>query len=89
MDQILEQLTEAIKALIGTDKNEAPVLTRARHRESITATKESLNRAINAPLPELCAEDLRLAIRELGRVTGRVDVEDLLDVVFRDFCIGK
>ena len=35
------------------------------------------------------AEDLRLALRELGRITGRVDVEELLDVVFRDFCIGK
>ena len=38
---------------------------------------------------ELEAEDLRLAARELGRITGRVDVEDLLDVIFRDFCIGK
>jgi tRNA modification GTPase len=35
------------------------------------------------------AEDLRLAARALGRVTGRVDVEDLLDVIFNDFCIGK
>ena len=39
--------------------------------------------------PELAAEDLRLAVRALGRVTGRVDVEDILDVIFRDFCIGK
>ncbi|MEP4734570.1 hypothetical protein, partial [Parvibaculum sp.] len=38
---------------------------------------------------ELVAEDLRLAARALGRITGRVDVEDLLDVIFRDFCIGK
>jgi tRNA modification GTPase len=38
---------------------------------------------------ELAAEDLRLAARALGRITGRVDVEDLLDVIFRDFCIGK
>jgi tRNA modification GTPase len=37
----------------------------------------------------LVAEELRLAMRALGRITGRVDVEDLLDVVFRDFCIGK
>jgi tRNA modification GTPase len=40
-------------------------------------------------LPELRAEDLRLALRCLGRITGAVDVEDLLDVIFRDFCIGK
>ena len=39
--------------------------------------------------PELIAEDLRLGMRALGRITGRFDVEDLLDIVFRDFCIGK
>ncbi|MEH6545838.1 MAG: hypothetical protein V7701_05390 [Sneathiella sp.] len=38
---------------------------------------------------ELAAEDVRLAVRALGRITGRVDVEDILDVVFGDFCIGK
>jgi tRNA modification GTPase len=38
---------------------------------------------------ELVAEELRLAARALGRLTGRVDVEDILDVIFRDFCIGK
>ena len=42
-----------------------------------------------AGAPELAAEELRLAARALGRVTGRIDVEDLLDVVFREFCIGK
>jgi tRNA modification GTPase len=40
-------------------------------------------------LPELVAEDLRLAARALGRVTGRVDVEQVLDAVFAEFCIGK
>jgi len=44
---------------------------------------------MTAPLPELAAEDLRLAVRYLGSITGRVDVEDLLDMIFRDFCIGK
>ena len=39
--------------------------------------------------PELLAEDLRLAMRAIGRITGRVDIEELLDFVFRDFCIGK
>nr|WP_295831693.1 tRNA uridine-5-carboxymethylaminomethyl(34) synthesis GTPase MnmE [uncultured Azospirillum sp.] len=67
----------------------APSLTRARHRAALTECRESLLRALNAPLPELAAEDVRLASRALGRITGRVDVEDLLDVIFRDFCIGK
>lgn len=38
---------------------------------------------------DLAAEELRSAIRQLGRITGKVSVEDILDVVFRDFCIGK
>jgi tRNA modification GTPase len=38
---------------------------------------------------DVLAEDLRMAARELGRLTGRIDVEDYLDVIFRDFCIGK
>ena len=49
----------------------------------------SLRRALGALLPELRAEDLRLALRSLGRITGTVGVEDLLDIIFRDFCIGK
>ena len=50
-----------------------------------------LRHGLEAPAdhPELLAEDLRLAMRAIGRITGRVDVEELLDFVFRDFCIGK
>jgi len=67
----------------------APVLTRARHREALETALDALGRSLEADLPELRAEDLRLAWRNLGRITGRVDVEDLLDVIFRDFCLGK
>jgi tRNA modification GTPase len=68
---------------------EAPVLTRARHRQALEEAAASLRRSFSTDLPELSAEDLRLALRSLGRITGAVDVEDLLDVIFRDFCIGK
>ena len=44
---------------------------------------------IYAQVQQLAAEDLRQAARSLGRITGRVDVEDMLDVIFREFCIGK
>lgn len=67
----------------------APSLTRARHRAALDECGAALDRALTAPLPELAAEDIRLASRALGRITGRVDVEDLLDIIFRDFCIGK
>lgn len=89
--QNINLLLEALQErLIGMASGRAgPSLTRRRHREALEEALESLKRAIHAKLPELAAEDLRLAMRAIGRITGRVDVEDLLDVIFRDFCIGK
>jgi tRNA modification GTPase len=71
------------------DLAEAPGLTRLRHRAALERCREALRRAQAQPVPDLAAEDLRLATRELGRITGRVGVEDMLDVIFREFCIGK
>lgn len=67
----------------------APPLTRARHREALLECQASLERALHAPEVALAAEDLRLALRALGRITGTVRLDELLDVIFRDFCIGK
>jgi tRNA modification GTPase len=67
----------------------APLLTRARHREALEIAAAALDRSLAAGLSELRAEDLRLAWRSLGQITGHVDVEDLLDVIFADFCLGK
>jgi tRNA modification GTPase len=86
IDGLLTVLGERVAQ---TYRIEAPVLTRARHRQALEEAAASLRRSFSAPLPELRAEDLRLALRSLGRITGAVDVEDLLDVIFRDFCIGK
>jgi tRNA modification GTPase len=69
--------------------SEAPVLTRLRHRQALEACLAALRRAIETSVMELRVEDLRLAVRENGRITGRVDVEDILDVIFQEFCIGK
>ncbi len=87
IDEFLDRLTKEIEVMIG--RMDSPALTRQRHREAMQESRKALERCINAPLPELAAEDLRLAIRYIGKISGRVDVEDLLDVVFRDFCIGK
>jgi tRNA modification GTPase len=72
-------------------KDGAPALTRPRHRHALGEALAALQHGLAAPAghPELLAEDLRLAMRAIGRITGRVDVEELLDFVFRDFCIGK
>jgi tRNA modification GTPase len=71
------------------DTGPALALTRARHRAALEACVAALERAHGAGQPELVAEDLRLAGRALGRITGAVDVEELLDAIFREFCIGK
>ena len=63
--------------------------TRTRHREAVAGCVAHLQLAQVATLPELAAEDLRMAARCLGRAVGRIDVEDVLDEVFRQFCIGK
>lgn len=67
----------------------APPLTRVRHREALGEAHAALGRALAAPETALAAEDLRLAMRALGRITGAVRIDELLDVIFRDFCIGK
>jgi tRNA modification GTPase len=74
------------------DGREPALVTRERHRAVLGETAAALGRALEAGKDgseELVAEELRLAARALGRLIGRVDVEDVLDVIFRDFCIGK
>jgi tRNA modification GTPase len=72
---------------------EAPVITRARHREKLTrglAALASARTALDSQLGfELVAEDLRLAIREMQAIIGEIGVEDVLGAVFARFCIGK
>jgi tRNA modification GTPase len=87
IDTLLKKLTHEIARRM--DKAGPPPLTRARHREALILCAGHLDRAVQAPMADLRAEDVRLAMRALGRITGRVDVEDLLDIIFRDFCIGK
>lgn len=93
LDALLIELGDQV-AIRCQSPSDGPAPTRPRHTESLVRTEAALARFLardNAQHlgAELEAEDLRLAARELGRITGRVDVEDLLDVIFRDFCIGK
>jgi tRNA modification GTPase len=87
VDGLLAVLTEAVIERAGL--SESPSVTRERHRLALEDCLECLRRSLAAPALELLAEDLRLAVRAVGRITGRVDVEDILDIVFREFCIGK
>nr|WP_244517796.1 tRNA uridine-5-carboxymethylaminomethyl(34) synthesis GTPase MnmE [Ancylobacter rudongensis] len=89
----LEALTRGIGGFIAArTEGEHPALIRARHRASAGQAAAHLAVALGQWErldDELLAEELRLAARALGRMTGAIGVEDLLDVVFREFCIGK
>jgi len=88
LPELLARL-ERSAGLLMEDGAAQPPLTRARHREALAEGHAALGRALAAPEIALAAEDLRLALRAIGRITGTVRVEELLDVIFRDFCIGK
>jgi tRNA modification GTPase len=87
--ELLSLLARRVADVLG--REEAPALTRARHRRLVEEARAALGRAI--PMlsrgPELAAEDVRVATHAIGRLTGRIDVEDLLGEIFSSFCIGK
>jgi tRNA modification GTPase len=90
----LERLFSELTAFAENyfESTEPALVTRERHRRALGDAAAALRRAI-AEGPggreEMIAEDLRVAATALGRLVGRVDVEDVLDAIFRDFCIGK
>ena len=74
----------------GLAVGEPAVITRARHRAELEAAAEALSRfREERGGPEIKAEELRIAARHLGRLTGRIDVEEVLGAIFSEFCIGK
>ena len=102
IDSFLEALTDTVTSRVsggssGTGSggaSEGSLITRTRHRQHIQSAVEALERfdtlsQQGTMVVDMAAEELRLAASEMGRVTGAVDVEDILDVLFADFCIGK
>jgi tRNA modification GTPase len=91
--QGLESFVGALAAFAGQSlgSSESALVTRLRHRLLLERVVETLNRAskLGGGDLELLAEELRAAATDLGRLLGKIDVEDVLDVIFRDFCIGK
>jgi tRNA U34 5-carboxymethylaminomethyl modifying GTPase MnmE/TrmE len=89
-DELLAQLGRQAEGFLAG--GESALVTRERHRWALEEVLAALRRAQAPDIAgheDLLAEELRIAARALGRLTGRVDVEDILDVIFRDFCIGK
>ncbi len=90
-DILIDKITEKLEEIL--DVKESPVITRARHRNSLNEVAVNLNnfletRKNNLPI-ELSAETLRSAAFHLGKITGKIDVENILDKIFSEFCIGK
>jgi tRNA modification GTPase len=89
----VERLMRALRDRLAGRLGEEPALiTRARHRDAITACHAEVSataRLLAAGRLELVAEHLRRAARAMERLLGRIDSEDVLDVVFREFCVGK
>lgn len=87
----LSELTDGLVRFASSHfDDEASLITRTRHRALLQETVNALGHGLRMrEEPELIAEELRIAIHSLGRLIGRVDVEDILDSIFRDFCIGK
>jgi tRNA modification GTPase len=90
VDALMSALAECAGQLLAGA--EPALVSRERQRRALEDTSAALRRASTRPAAEsedLLAEELRLAAHGLARLTGRIDVEDVLDVIFRDFCIGK
>jgi tRNA modification GTPase len=85
--ELMEALSASAAALMPA--GEGPVVTRARHRAALTEALEALRRGAGESIAELRGEELRVAATALSRLVGRIDVEDVLDGIFREFCIGK
>jgi tRNA modification GTPase len=88
MSALLDRIALEAERALGGDA----VLTRERHRAALERAAAALVRAeaaLRIERTELAAEDVRLALRALGEVTGRVDVDEVLDRLFATFCIGK
>ncbi|MFO1038783.1 MAG: tRNA uridine-5-carboxymethylaminomethyl(34) synthesis GTPase MnmE [Geminicoccaceae bacterium] len=88
LQELRAKLTEAAYGLASV--GDAPLITRGRHRHELETASAALQRFCDGPAElVLMAEDLRTATQALGRITGAVSVEDVLDRIFAEFCIGK
>lgn len=87
IDSLVERIAELLQERIGGNASAIPL--RARHVELLRQCANEIGIALNGTALEFRAENLRRALHFLGKITGSVDVEDLLDVIFSEFCIGK
>ncbi len=89
IEALESKLAAIVAERLGSRDGAAPLVTRARHREALEEAHAALQRARDLDVAELIGEELRACLAALGRIVGRAGVEDVLDVLFGEFCIGK
>ena len=87
IEELINYIGNKIAQNFTSDSN--VLITRARYREALNECVENLRRFNFDKEIELSAEDIRLAARALGKITGRIEVDEILDKIFGSFCIGK
>ena len=90
----IDQLTKKIKEKLNKKfvPSNSILITRERHRVKLNECLKEIDKFLKKDQNkdiELAAEDLRMATRHLGSIVGKVDVEEILGSIFKDFCIGK
>ncbi|XP_054756636.2 tRNA modification GTPase GTPBP3, mitochondrial-like isoform X1 [Lytechinus pictus] len=89
MDRFMHLLQEKLKEMCSNPTSSDPYLTQERHRNHLMESALSLESFERRDDLVMAAEELRIALRHLGKITGHVTTEEVLDVIFKDFCIGK
>jgi tRNA modification GTPase len=87
---LIDKIKEKLSKKFITSNN--VLITKERHRNKLNACLEEIDNFLRKDKNkdiEMAAEDLRMATRHLGNIVGKVDVEDILDSIFKEFCIGK
>lgn len=93
--EVIDEISKHLKVLCGDPCAESPVLSQARHRHHLSTCEREIDAFLRTfnPLHEqdfaILVQNLRNAVRAIARITGEVRTDDILDVIFKDFCIGK
>ena len=89
LENLWQRLESIVRENLGYAPSEPPLITRQRHRKIVEQVAETLNRIEPSMPREIIAEELRYGVKLLGRITGKIAVDDLLDIIFSEFCLGK
>ena len=85
----IKELLKKIHLKLNSKLIEDPSISRERHKETLKNTNFHMTKSLEDKNIDIFAEDIRLASAEITKITGKIDIEDILEIIFNDFCIGK